>query len=207
MKIYRQLRPEFRKAAGELFAEAFESKFRYFLGPKEVMQKVVPYLINKEQVLSIVSDTNELIGIAGFSYGQKSMFSMNIGAMIRQYGLIKGWYKMFQLGLYFPNSFPVTHLYIDAITIKADYRGKGYIRLLLQELEKVAFEKGTTNLQLDVSYDNAPAIRAYRKMGFYELKSETLDSSTASRLGISRVNRMIKILDRYFPACDYHRFV
>ena len=185
------------KDAGELFAAAFEDKFRYFLGPKEVMQKVIPYLINKEQVLSIVSDTNELIGIAGFSYKQKSMFSMNMKAMIRQYGLIKGLYKMFQLGIYFPNSFPVTHLYIDAIAIKADYRGKGYVRLLFQELEEVAFEKGTTNLQLEVSSDNTAAIRAYRKMGFYEVKSETLDCNTACRIGISRLNRMIKILDQY----------
>lgn len=185
------------KDAGELFAEAFEDKFRYFLGPKEVLQKVIPHLINKEQVLSMVSDTDELIGIAGFSYEEKSMFAMNVKAMVRQYGLIKGFYKMFQLGIYFPNSFPVTHLYIDAITIKADYRGKGYIRLLFQELEKVAFEKGTTNLQLEVSNDNIAAISAYRKMGFYELKSETLDCSTACRIGISRVNRMVKILDQY----------
>lgn len=197
MKIYRKLRPEFMKQAGELLAEAFEDKFRYFLGTKAVIQKVIPHLINKEQVLSIVSDTNELIGIAGFSYEQKSMFSMNMKAMVRQYGLIKGVYKMFQMGVYFPNSFPVTHLYIDAITIKADYRGKGYIRLLFQELEKIAFEKGTTNLQLEVSCDNAAAIRAYRKMGFYELKSETLNSSVACRVGISRLNRMIKILDQY----------
>jgi ribosomal protein S18 acetylase RimI-like enzyme len=197
MKIYRNLPSEFLIDAGELFAAAFENKFSYFLGPKNTIQKIIPYLLNKEQIVSIVSDTEELIGIAGFSYKEKNMLSINIKAMVRQYGLIKGLYKILQLRIYFPNSFPLTYLYVDAITIKTGYRGKEYIRLLFEELEKVAFEKGITHLQLDVSYDNTSAVKAYEKIGFDEVKSENLSCSTARRIGISRVIRMIKILDRY----------
>lgn len=197
MNIYRNLPSEFITLACELFSDAFEDKFRYFFGSKGAIQKIMPYLINKEQIITVVSDQNELIGIAGFSYQQKHMLTINTKAMLKQYGLINGLYKILQLGIYFPNEVPLTYIYVDAIAIKAEYRGKGISWLLFRELEKIALQNGLTHLQLDVSIDNKSAINAYKTMGFYEVSTKKLDSHTAHRIGISQVIRMIKILNHY----------
>lgn len=197
MNIHRTLPAEFIIEASELFSDAFEDKFRYFFGSKSAIQQMMPSLINKEQVIAVVSDKNELVGIAGYSYKGRHMIVLNTKAMLKKYGLIKGLYKILQLGIYFPNEIPLTYIYVDAITVKAEYRGKGISRLLFRELEKVAFENGVTHLQLDVSVDNKQAISAYENIGFHEMTSKTLSHGAAQKIGIRRVNRMLKILNHY----------
>lgn len=64
MNIHRTLPVEFIIEASELFSDAFEDKFRYFFGSKSAIQQMMPSLINKEQVTAVVSDKNELVGIA-----------------------------------------------------------------------------------------------------------------------------------------------
>lgn len=198
MNIYRKLPPEFADSAAELFAEAFEDKFSYFLGSKASIQKIIPCLLNEEQVIVAVSQTRELLGIAGFSYKEKHMLSISIKAMIKQYGWIKGLYKTLQLSIYLPNEWAFTYLYVDAIAVKAGHRGKGISRLLINELDQIATEKGLTHLQLDVSDNNRSAIVAYERAGFHLIKSEELPHSISKRIGILRVNRMLRILNQYF---------
>ncbi|SHG03788.1 GNAT family N-acetyltransferase [Pedobacter caeni] len=197
MNIYRTLPSEFIMEASELFSDAFEDKFRYFFGSRSAIQQMMSSLINKEQVIAVVSDKNELVGIAGYSYKERHMMVLDTKAMLKQYGLIKGLYKILQLGIYFPNEVPLTYIYVDAITVKAEYRGKGISRLLFHELEKVAFENGLTHLQLDVSVDNKQAINAYKNIGFREVTSKTFSQGTARRIGIRRASRMLKILNHY----------
>ncbi|MCW3464359.1 GNAT family N-acetyltransferase [Chitinophaga nivalis] len=196
MKIYRNLPAEFVKEAGALFATAFETKFSYFLGDRSAIQKIISSLINPSQVIAVVSDTNELMGIAGFSYKKKHMLSIGMKAMIQQYGIVKGIGKIIQLGIYFPNEFPMSYIYIDAVTVKATYRGQGISRILLAELEQIAVEYGVTNLQLDVDVANTVAVKAYEKTGFREAGVQTLSAHAARRIGMTQVSRMLKIVEK-----------
>lgn len=49
---------------------------------------------------------------------------------------------------------------------KPEYRGKGLNAKIIAYLKKWAFERGLDEIRLTVYQTNAPAIRAYEKMGF-----------------------------------------
>lgn len=53
--------------------------------------------------------------------------------------------------------------------VNPTYRGRGINRLLINELIDWAKEQEVYEIRLDVYSDNAPAIRAYEKVGFKKL--------------------------------------
>ncbi|MGY4393547.1 GNAT family N-acetyltransferase [Streptomyces sp. TE12347] len=57
-------------------------------------------------------------------------------------------------------------LTIEDIEVAPDHRGRGIGRGLMECAELFARERGARHLWLEVSSVNAPAVRAYRRMGF-----------------------------------------
>lgn len=64
------------------------------------------------------------------------------------------------------------HSYMGFMYVAAKLRGKGINRALVEQLIAWSKEKGTQAFYLDVYANNAPAIRAYEKLGF---KASTLE--------------------------------
>ncbi|TFF35364.1 GNAT family N-acetyltransferase [Mucilaginibacter psychrotolerans] len=58
------------------------------------------------------------------------------------------------------------HAYLGFMYVLPQHRGKGVNNLVMQALKDWAVSQGITELQLEVYYDNAPAIKAYEKSGF-----------------------------------------
>lgn len=60
---------------------------------------------------------------------------------------------------------------IHDFAINPEYRGQGVSQVLLNEIEKIAREKGSAKITLEVLSGNKVAINAYKKFGFngYEL--------------------------------------
>ena len=58
------------------------------------------------------------------------------------------------------------HAYLGFIYTLPEHRGKGVNEKIITALRNWSRSKGITEMELDVYYDNAPAIRAYEKTGF-----------------------------------------
>ena len=58
--------------------------------------------------------------------------------------------------------------WIQNMYILPEFRGKGLIERLIQALKDIAQEKGVIELRLYVHKNNAQAISAYQKVGFFD---------------------------------------
>lgn len=58
------------------------------------------------------------------------------------------------------------YAYLGFMFVKTDYRGKGIIKQILDELKGWSKSRGISEIRLEVYNDNDPAIRAYEKAGF-----------------------------------------
>jgi len=58
------------------------------------------------------------------------------------------------------------HAYLGFMYVDPAHRGKGVNKLVIDSLTKWAISQNITELRLDVYDENAPAVRAYEKVGF-----------------------------------------
>lgn len=58
---------------------------------------------------------------------------------------------------------------IQTVAVRADRRGRGVARLLLDALLAVADDAGATHTMLEVRADNADALALYRRLGFVRI--------------------------------------
>ena len=58
------------------------------------------------------------------------------------------------------------YAYLGFMYVRPEYRGKGINRKIIHALQNWALSKNINELRLEVYYDNLPAIRAYKKIGF-----------------------------------------
>lgn len=64
------------------------------------------------------------------------------------------------------------YVHLGFMYVLPAYRGKGINKLLIEQLTNWAKEQGISEIRLQVYTDNAPAIRAYEKVGFDSLMIE-----------------------------------
>lgn len=60
------------------------------------------------------------------------------------------------------------YLYIHDVVVLKEFRGKGYGKMLMEELIRVSAERGYCKLTLEVREDNPAAQQVYRSLGFEE---------------------------------------
>lgn len=58
------------------------------------------------------------------------------------------------------------HAYLGFMYVVPEYRGQGINRKIIDVLKNWAAAQNITEFRLEVYYDNAPAIKAYEKIGF-----------------------------------------
>jgi ribosomal protein S18 acetylase RimI-like enzyme len=58
------------------------------------------------------------------------------------------------------------HAYLGFMYVVPQHRGKGVNKLVMNALQTWAGEQGINEFRLEVYYENAPAIKAYEKIGF-----------------------------------------
>lgn len=63
---------------------------------------------------------------------------------------------------------------IKRMRVSKEYQGKGIGKIILNELEERALEKGYKKLILDTTVNHVPAQKLYRKSGYIETKRELL---------------------------------
>lgn len=119
----------------------------------------------------LTDDSNEVTGgvlAYDFEEYRKSMFKtallvlykMNFAIMGNLHSLIKAQSMI--------GNFKKGEMYISNIAVLPAFRDKGFGSELLDNIEKVALEKGCNNIVLDVDVDNKKAISLYRRLGFQQ---------------------------------------
>jgi RimJ/RimL family protein N-acetyltransferase len=58
------------------------------------------------------------------------------------------------------------HVYLGFMYTLPEYRGKGINQEIIKELTRWAASKNISEIQLEVYFENQPAIKAYEKVGF-----------------------------------------
>ena len=61
------------------------------------------------------------------------------------------------------------HSYLGFMYVVPEHRGKGVNKKIIEALETWTLEQGVTEMQLEVYFDNAAAIKAYEKSGYSPL--------------------------------------
>lgn len=61
------------------------------------------------------------------------------------------------------------HSYLGFMYVVPEHRGKGVVRKIVEALESWSASQGVTEMQLEVYVENAAAIKAYEKSGYYPL--------------------------------------
>ena len=64
------------------------------------------------------------------------------------------------------------YAHLGFMYVLPEHRGKGIIRMLIEELKVWAMQQGVTEFRLEVYHDNLPAVKAYKKAGFEMLLTE-----------------------------------
>src|SRR5438105_7035331 len=76
-------------------------------------------------------------------------------------------------------------LYLEDLFVRPEHRGKGYGRVLLIRLAKIARDRGCGRMEWAVLDWNEPAIEFYRKLG-----AKPMDESTVFRLTREGIKRL-----------------
>lgn len=58
------------------------------------------------------------------------------------------------------------HAYLGFMYVLPQHRGKGINKVVIDALKEWAIQQGVTEFRLQVYFENAPAIKAYEKVGF-----------------------------------------
>ncbi len=85
--------------------------------------------------------------------------------------------------------------YINNIAVDAENRGKGYGRILLQQVIDSARSRGLRALELDVTHINESAIRFYQREGF-SVVAESGSEQLFRRHRLPRLKRMRMVIDK-----------
>ncbi|MBT8215666.1 MAG: GNAT family N-acetyltransferase [Acidimicrobiia bacterium] len=162
--------PEHRRAAAELYWDAFGVKLEHILAPRARGINIIERTLAPDRAL-VALQGDELVGLAGFSLDGRALVEITVRDIIREYGLLSSPRRLAWATLLDRNPRP-HELLMDGIVVRADRRGHGIGSQLLDRVFELADEHGKRVVRLDVVDTNPAARRLYERMGFVEMKTE-----------------------------------
>ncbi len=193
--IQREIQLEHKKDAAQLYALAFQNKFKRILGDTEAVTELMKNSINRHNAISAVSSDNELLGISGFHLNKTSLVGLKLKDFTKHFGFSRGCFKYVILAiLFYRKPDTKTQLLMDGIAVKEDNRGQGIGKLLFSELEQFARDKNLSSIKLDVIDENPKAKKLYKRIGFVCTKHHKLPLFIFKLIGVSGVTTMVKKL-------------
>ncbi len=180
-----------RQAAAELYYDAFHELLAPVIGDARFALPLLREALDLGRALAATCE-DELIGICGMQHGGRHFVALEIGPLLRTFGVIDG-LRRIAIGGLLDLQASRDELVIDGIAVLASARGRGIGASLLGELERFAQRRGLSTLRLDVVSDNHNARRLYHRCGFID--GATSRSWLRKRaFGIQSVTSMSKSL-------------
>ncbi len=153
---------EIRKAASEIFVDAYYKNLSYFSKNKEVLSKAFYKSFLLEHFFGAFIN-NELVGIFALSDEKERCFKIIKEDFIKNFGLIKGYlaYLGMKNELEHPIKLQKKGSFVEAVAVRVEKQGHGVGNSMMQ----YAIENNEY-LELDVVDTNIGAIKLYEKLGF-----------------------------------------
>ena len=154
-----------REAAGRLFWQAFRGKLGFALGPDEKALDFLERAMGRDTVLCALSETGDLVGVAGFKTPQGGFVGGSLKDLGAVYGPWGGVWRGALLSLLERACEPGV-LLMDGIFVAEAGRGQGVGSALLAAVEEHARAAGLSQVRLDVIDTNPRARALYERHGF-----------------------------------------
>jgi ribosomal protein S18 acetylase RimI-like enzyme len=185
---------EYREDAARLYAIAFEKKFEKLLGSKDEVIDILKDGINTNYSFSVISESNELLGIVGYYHNNSSLMDIKFKKLKNKYGLFSGAYKKIILSiLFFKKQDNKKQLLMDGIVVNNKFRGMGIGGALITKLVEFANENKMSTIKLDV-IDHNPAKKLYIRNGFVKTNHIKNLKIVKYLIGVGGLTTMVKTL-------------
>ena len=185
---------EYREDAARLYAIAFEKKFEKLLGSKDEVIDILKDGINTNYSFSVISESNELLGIVGYYHNNSSLMDIKFKQLKNKYGLFSGAYKKIILSiLFFKKQDNKKQLLMDGIVVNNKFRGMGIGGALITKLVEFANENKMSTIKLDV-IDHNPAKKLYIRNGFVKTNHIKNLKIVKYLIGVGGLTTMVKTL-------------
>ncbi len=194
MKIIVGFNKNDRMTVSELYANAFNNKFKNIIGDKDIASSILAEGLNPKYCLSAYQDEN-LMGVAGLCLGKNCLINIKLSTIIKNLGLFKGIYTAILASIIFKSKdIPADELLLDAIAVQEKYRGQGIGSKLLEELFKWSKTKGYKAVHLEVVDENPKAKSLYERLGFIEISYEKTPNFINKLIEVNGITHMRKEL-------------
>jgi ribosomal protein S18 acetylase RimI-like enzyme len=184
-----------RNVASQLFCEAFEQKFRNILGPANETGAMLASHLNLNNAVCAITNEDQLAGIAGFQYQNKSFTDIPFKTFIQKFDFWKAIRRYILAAIIFHRKPDDMHqLLMDGIVVDERYRGMGIGSRLFDALTTFARQNRMQTIKLDVIDENPNARKLYERLGFKPTKHQKSPGFIYKITGVSGVTTMVKRL-------------
>lgn len=150
--------------ASNLIIKAFNDKLIPILGNPQKAKKIIEASMNTDYCFSATSES-ELIGCIAFQIGEKNFLSFSLRNLVLIYGIWGGIKRAVKLST-LTHKTAKDEVYIEAIAVDEDFRGRGIGRKLINEVLEYGRKNNYKTLSLEVINTNPRAETLYKNIGF-----------------------------------------
>jgi len=177
--------------AAEIYYQAFGAKMQPLLRSDKHGVAVIEPDLNLDVALGAV-ENEQLLEMAGLRFGQDRFWQPRVSSVVREVGWLTGLPRALVLMLVASGGGHPGALYIEALAVRADCRGRGIGTKLLEQSIAMARERGLREVCLDVADTNTGARRLYERMGFIAWRTRRLPP-------FARVSGLTALIDMKRP--------
>ena len=173
MRIVAGIPEDQRGRAAALYWEAFGSKLRAPLGPRDRGVAFVERVLRADHAISALDDDGCLVGVAGFKTARGALVGGGLGDLAAVYGWAGAAWRGV-LSWLLERDVENDRFLMDGLFVAEDARGRGVGTLLLDALCREARARGYREIRLDVVDTNPRARALYERYGFEAFKTEDI---------------------------------
>ena len=162
-----------RRQAAQLYWQAFGSKLGLVMGPEPRALAYLAAVIRADHAIIAMSDTGQLLGLAGFKTPHGSFASGGPDTLRASYGTFGGLWRG-RLLTWLSSEIDDTNFLLDGLCVAPDLRGHGLGTALLSAICAEARLRGYPAVRLDVVDTNWRARALYRRLGFVETQRQDI---------------------------------
>ena len=180
------------KDAAEIYASAFERKYRHLIGNHQVIVEFLCRIINPDNAIAVSDENGELLGLAGFHFDKKSLLTVNLKFFTGQFGWWRGLKKYAIIKLFLGRKKDdKLQLIMDGIAVKEGHRGQGVGKAIFEKLREFVLSKYLNSIKLDVIDENPRAKKLYESIGFNSTRHIKIPKFLYEAAGVSGVTTMV----------------
>lgn len=182
-----------KEQIADLIYDSFVQKFGVIKNDKTKTCNILIKCLKYEMGLYLMNEDSDIVGVIGTVTNRKSFYKIHLKYFREEYALIKALVMYFLFIIETRINVKDDEVYIVALAIKKDYRGKGFAGKLMDEIFSKYSMENTKKVVLTVISNNDDAIHLYKKKGF-KITNERYYGGITKKAGFTSVLRMEKML-------------